>query len=69
MISVVGIDDIFPARYTDPPLTTLAIPRVEAGAIALQSLFQDDVDTLPAAQVTPRLVLRQSTGQARVQDK
>jgi len=67
-MSVVGIDDIFTARYSDPPLTTLAIPRVEAGALALQSLFEDDVETLPAAQVTPRLLLRQSTGKARAQD-
>ena len=31
-LSIVGIDDIFTARFADPPLTTLALPRIEAGS-------------------------------------
>ncbi|UCC69139.1 MAG: LacI family DNA-binding transcriptional regulator [Armatimonadota bacterium] len=61
-LSVVGVDDIFTARFTDPALTTLAIPRMEAGSLALQWLLQDQAEHLPSPQVTPRLVVRQSTG-------
>jgi len=65
-LSVVGVDDIFTARFTDPPLTTLAIPRQEAGSLALQWLLQESVDKLPPPEVTPRLVVRQSTGPAAI---
>jgi DNA-binding LacI/PurR family transcriptional regulator len=65
-LSVVGVDDIFTARYTDPPLTTLALPRIEAGRLALQWLLQANVDSLPAPEIAPRLVVRQSTGPAPV---
>jgi len=67
-ISIVGVDDIFTARCTDPPLTTLALPRVEAGTMALEWLFREDVGRLggPAPQITPRLVVRQSTGPTRL---
>jgi LacI family transcriptional regulator len=65
-LSVVGVDDIFTARYANPPLTTLALPRVEAGSIALQWLLQDDIARLPVPVITPRLVVRQSTGPALV---
>ncbi len=63
-LSIVGVDDIFAARFADPPLTTLALPRVEAGALALEWLLRDDVGRVPTPQVTPRLVIRQSTGPA-----
>jgi DNA-binding LacI/PurR family transcriptional regulator len=64
-ISVVGVDDIFTANYADPPLTTLALPRVEAGSMALQWLRQEGAERLPAPQIMPRLVVRRSTGPAR----
>jgi len=63
-LSVVGVDDIFTAGFTDPPLTTLGLPRVEAGSLALEWLLRDDVERLFSPQVTPRLVVRQSTGPA-----
>ena len=66
-LSVVGVDDIFTARFTEPPLTTLALPRVEAGHLALQWLLQEDAERLPAPQVTPHLIVRQSTGRARLE--
>jgi len=65
-LSVVGVDDIFTARFTDPPLTTLALPRIEAGTLALEWLLRDDVEWLPGPQVTTRLVVRQSTGPAPI---
>jgi LacI family transcriptional regulator len=64
-MSIVGVDDIFTARYSDPPLTTLALPREEAGSMALEQLLRDEGDRLPAAHITPRLIVRQSTGPAR----
>ncbi len=63
-LSVVGVDDIFTARYADPPLTTLALPRAEAGSLALQWLLQDEAASMPAPAITPRLVVRESTGPA-----
>ena len=64
-MSVVGVDDIFTANYADPPLTTLALPRVEAGSTALQWLLQEGVERLSAPQISPRLVVRQSSGPTR----
>ncbi len=64
-LSVVGVDDIFTARFTDPPLTTLAIPRQEAGSLAFQELLREDLATVPAPpEVTLRLIVRRSTAPA-----
>lgn len=64
-LSIIGVDDIFTARFTDPPLTTLALPRVEAGALALEWLMREDSGgRLLGPQVTTRLVIRQSTAPA-----
>lgn len=61
-LSVVGVDDIFTARFTDPPLTTLAIPRQEAGSLAFQELLREEQARPPAPPgVTPRLIVRGST--------
>lgn len=64
-ISVVGVDDIFTANYADPPLTTLALPRVEAGNSALQWLLQQGAKGLSAPRISPRLVVRRSSGPPR----
>ncbi|GAA2081736.1 hypothetical protein GCM10009780_19360 [Actinomadura alba] len=39
-ISVVGIDDIMPARMGRPKLTTIAMPTVAAGRTAVDMLLQ-----------------------------
>jgi DNA-binding LacI/PurR family transcriptional regulator len=39
-ISVAGFDDIFAARYVNPPLTTIQVPMWEMGAIGMQKLLQ-----------------------------
>ncbi len=39
-VSVVGVDDIPLAAYTDPPLTTVAIPKAEAGRQAVDLLIE-----------------------------
>jgi LacI family transcriptional regulator len=39
-ISVAGFDDIFAARYVNPPLTTIQVPMWKMGAIGMQKLVQ-----------------------------
>jgi len=69
-ISVVGFDDIQLSSYTQPTLTTLALPRVEMAEVAFRSLYANrgkHADELPQGQVymfQPKLVIRKSTGPA-----
>jgi DNA-binding LacI/PurR family transcriptional regulator len=63
-ISVVGIDDIFASSVVEPPLTTLALPRMEMGGVALNALLEEG-ETVTRAVVHPHLVVRASTGPAR----
>jgi hypothetical protein len=39
-MSVIGFDDIRFARYTDPPLTTIAQPKDELGREAMNMLIE-----------------------------
>src|SRR4051794_24619001 len=64
-LSVVGVDDIRYARYTDPPLTTVAQPMREMGEGAVRVLLGiiEGGDTSPLEQVRlpHKLVVRSST--------
>ena len=64
-LSVVGFDDIGPAKFTEPALTTVAQPKHEIGAIAAELLLKrlDDPD-LPVARllVDTELIIRESVG-------
>jgi len=69
-LSVVGLDDIWMAAQTDPPLTTVALPRYAIGQLAMRLLF-DLLDTPKnpdiegvTTRVRTSLVIRQSTGRA-----
>jgi LacI family transcriptional regulator len=64
-VSIVGVDDIFTAQYSDPPLTTLALPRTEAGSMALRWLLQEDAVSRLRPHISTRLIVRSSTGPAR----
>src|SRR5579871_685868 len=62
-LSVVGFDDILIAEFTQPALTTVAVPRTEIGKVAFQALWTMISD--PAAggrefRLGTRLVARQS---------
>lgn len=66
-ISVAGIDDIALAAYVMPSLTTLRLPRQRMGQLAFELLSQMIEDPNAAAVtevVTPKLILRESTGPA-----
>ena len=39
-MSVIGLDDIWLATQTDPPLTSVALPRYKIGQMAMQLLFE-----------------------------
>jgi LacI family repressor for deo operon, udp, cdd, tsx, nupC, and nupG len=63
-LSVVGVDDIRYARYTDPPLTTVAQPMRQMGEIAVRVLLDvlNNGKTSPEHVTLPHtLVIRAST--------
>lgn len=62
-VAIIGCDDIALASFTNPRLTTVAQPKREMGAIAVEMLVEriKDKDNLPARRVLPTaLVLRDS---------
>ncbi len=62
-LSVVGFDDILFAEFTQPSLTTVAVPRAEIGKVAFQALWAMLLDPALAGRefrLGTRLVLRQS---------
>jgi DNA-binding LacI/PurR family transcriptional regulator len=69
-ISVIGFDDIQLSAYTQPALTTVRLSRQEIAKIAFRALYSYKTD--PSAKgadymVQPELVVRKSTGPARIQ--
>jgi DNA-binding LacI/PurR family transcriptional regulator len=70
-LSVVGFDDIRMAEFTIPPLTTVQMSQKELAKIAFQALLNEVEDNPPSHarheyELTTNLVLRRSTGLARV---
>lgn len=63
-ISVIGCDDIWLARLTDPPLTTVMIPRAEIGAAAVEAVLHVDGKLGREIRIPTQLVVRESTGPA-----
>lgn len=63
-LSVVGFDDILFAGYTQPALTTVAVPRTEIGKVAFEALWTMMPDPQLAGRqfrLGTKLVVRQST--------
>jgi DNA-binding LacI/PurR family transcriptional regulator len=62
-VSVVGFDDIEPASWTDPPLTTVRQPTTEMGRWAVERITSALQGRWVAARVSlrPELVVRSST--------
>lgn len=66
-LSVIGFDDISFSEYTQPALTSVAVPREEIGRVALQALWElisNSNNGGHAHHVETRLVERQSSGPA-----
>ena len=64
-LSVTGFDDIMPAEYASPPLTTLHQPAEEMGRLVTAMLLRlIKKEPLPERQIIiePVLVIRSSTG-------
>ena len=62
-LSVVGFDDILITEYTQPALTTVAVPRTEIGKVAFQALWAMLADPTAAGRefrLGTGLVIRQS---------
>jgi LacI family transcriptional regulator len=67
-ISVVGFDDIALAEFTEPPLTTVRLPREEIAGRAFDALLTSLADTTRMGveyMISPQLVVRESTAKAR----
>ena len=69
-LSVIGLDDIWQAAHTTPPLSTVALPRYEIGSLSmgkLLELLKEGNDNMPlqSASVTTTMVYRQSTAAPR----
>lgn len=63
-LSVVGFDDILLAEYTQPALTTVAVPRQELGKLGFETLWammSDPLLTGRELRVPTQLRIRQST--------
>ncbi|MCK4899378.1 MAG: substrate-binding domain-containing protein, partial [Anaerolineales bacterium] len=63
-LSVVGFDDVRPALYANPPITTVRQPKYEIGVLATQMLLERMHDpTLPLRThvLETQLVIRHST--------
>lgn len=63
-LSVIGFDDILFSKYTQPALTTVAVPRTEIGRVAFEALWAMMPDpNLNGREfrVGTQLVIRQST--------
>lgn len=63
-LSVVGFDDILFAGYTQPALTTVAVPRTEIGRVAFEALWAMMPDPDLAGRqfrLGTKLIVRQST--------
>lgn len=66
-MSVIGFDDLPPAGWTDPPLTTIRQPLAQMGSAAVDALVQMQVGRTPAAhtELSTALIVRSSTAPLR----
>lgn len=65
-LSVIGFDDIEPATYVTPPLSTIAQPRLKLGQLAMHMTLDLLRGQKVQDQVLPcKLIARESTGRFR----
>src|SRR6266446_3981392 len=66
-MSVIGCDDIWLAKLTDPQLTTIMIPRAEIGAAAVEAVLHTNAGEGRSGReikIRTELLVRESTGAA-----
>lgn len=66
-LSIIGFDDITFAQFTQPALTTVAVPRAEIGRRAfncLRSLIAESSQDGQNYDIETNLIVRQTTGEA-----
>jgi LacI family transcriptional regulator len=66
-LSIIGFDDITFAQFTQPALTTVAVPRAEIGRVAfdsLRSLIADSAADGQCYEIETNLIVRQTTAPA-----
>lgn len=66
-ISVIGCDDIWLGKLTDPQLTTIMIPRAEIGAAAVEAVLRSNSAKDHVGReirIPTELLVRESTGTA-----
>ena len=68
-LSVFGFKDILPARYANPPLSTVSYPMVRAGELAIRAIHEflesNGKKSLPRLMLPSSLVIRSSTAPPR----
>ncbi len=66
-ISVAGFDDLFVARYTDPPLTTVRQPMRRMGQLAMDNLIKlmTGQETVVRIKIKAELIVRESTAKVK----
>ncbi|WP_225430175.1 LacI family DNA-binding transcriptional regulator [Deinococcus detaillensis] len=65
-LSLTGFDDLFAAKYTTPPLTTVRQSVSELGEQAAEAVLQLLASKTPSLPIhLPQLVVRESTGPVR----
>ncbi|RLT32723.1 MAG: LacI family transcriptional regulator [Chloroflexi bacterium] len=70
-VSLMGFDDLPPAAYLQPPLTTMRQPRYDMGVAAIGLLEAQVTHATPAQThlvLAPKLIIRASTGQMVMHD-
>jgi DNA-binding LacI/PurR family transcriptional regulator len=63
-LSIIGVDDIDLARFSSPPLTTIAVPKADMAALAMRTLVDHEsrASAMPINMVFPvKLIQRRST--------
>ncbi|GLH71746.1 LacI family transcriptional regulator [Geothrix limicola] len=70
-LSVIGLDDIWPAAHSTPPLSTVAMPRYQIGFQAMSRLMKHLKEAKPKRKssqeisLATQLVIRESTAPPR----
>ncbi|MDR0267414.1 LacI family DNA-binding transcriptional regulator [Paenibacillus sp.] len=67
-IAFVGMDDISFAQYTNPPLTSVHVPKYEIGRVAAQFMIDylnGDYPALPKILLPCQLIIRESSNYVR----